>query len=277
MARRSVLFSPGDRPEMLRKAPTTDADVVCFDLEDAVGPDRQDEARAAVHDVLADEAFDPAAEVWIRVGREPTADVAAVVDDAVRLDAVMVPKVTAAAAERVANALEDAGRPLPVVALVETARGVLAAESIADASPVDAVCFGAEDLAADVGSATSADRSEASHARQHVLLAARAAGVDAIDTVNVDFEDEAGLRADAVAARDLGYDGKMAIHPAQVPVINDAFTPDPERVAWAERVVAASDAAGDRSVVEVDGEMVDPPLVAQAERVLERAGERDRT
>jgi citrate lyase subunit beta/citryl-CoA lyase len=258
---------------MLRKAAATDADVLCFDLEDAVSPDRRDEARRAVRDVLADDGFDPTAEVWVRVGDDPAADVAALRNGG-RLDAVMAPKVTSAAdVERVASLLADAGRTVPVVALVETARGVLAAESVADAPATDAVCFGAEDLAADVGSTPSPDRREVSHARQHVLLAARAAGVDALDTVYVDFEDESGLRADTVAARDLGYDGKLAIHPAQVPVINDAFTPDPERVAWAERVLAARDAAraDGRSVFEVDGEMVDPPLVAQAERVLERA------
>jgi citrate lyase subunit beta/citryl-CoA lyase len=274
MARRSVLFSPGDRPDMLRKAPGTGADVICFDLEDAVAPDRRDAARRAVREVLVDEAFDPASEVWVRVGADPAADVAAVVDGAVRLDAVVVPKVEHASdVGAVAGLLDDAGRSVPVVALVETARGVLAAESIADAPATDAVGFGAEDLAADVGSTPSPERSEVSYARQHVLVAARAAGIEAIDAVYVDFEDEAGLRADTEAARDLGYDGKMAIHPAQVDVINDAFTPDPERVEWAERVVAARDAARreGRSAFEVDGEMVDPPLVEQAERVLARA------
>jgi citrate lyase subunit beta/citryl-CoA lyase len=111
------------------------------------------------------------------------------------------------------------------------------------------------------------------HAREHVVLAASAAGVDAIDTVYTDFEDEAGLRGETAFARDLGYDGKLAIHPAQVAPINEAFTPDPERVEWARRVLdarAAATAQG-KAVFAVDGEMIDAPLVAQAERIRERA------
>jgi citrate lyase subunit beta/citryl-CoA lyase len=111
------------------------------------------------------------------------------------------------------------------------------------------------------------------HAREHVVLAASAAGVDAIDTVYTDFEDEEGLRAETAFARDLGYDGKLAIHPAQVAPINEAFTPDSERIEWAKRVLAAREEARTegQGVFAVDGEMIDAPLVAQAERIRERA------
>jgi citrate lyase subunit beta/citryl-CoA lyase len=276
MSRRSVLFSPGDQPELLRKAPRSDADTVVFDLEDAVAPDGKSAAREAVAAVLSDPDFDPDCEVAVRVNAGGTAetDLDAVLGDDTRLDAVVVPKVAdAAAVERVADFLADAGRPLPVLALIESARGVLHAEAIADADATDALVFGAEDLAADLGATRTTEGTEVLYAREHVVLAASAAGVDAIDTLYTDFEDTDGLAEDTAFGLELGYDGKLAIHPAQVPVINDAFTPDPERVEWARRVLSAREAAEreGRGVFRVDGEMIDAPLVAQAETVRERA------
>ena len=157
-------------------------------------------------------------------------------------------------------------------------RGVLAAEAIAAADATDALAFGAEDLAADVGATRTDEGTEVLYAREHVVLAASAAGVDAIDTVYTDFSDEAGLREDAAFARRLGYDGKLAIHPAQVGPITEAFTPDPEDVEWAESVLDARDEAEreGRAVFQVDGEMIDAPLIAQAERILDRAPESGR-
>lgn len=274
MARRSILFSPGDKPELMRKAPDTDADVVVFDLEDAVSPGRKDEARAAVADVLAE--VDPDCEVVVRVnptGIAAAEDLDAVVAPDHRLDAVMLPKV--AAAEDVADLralLAERDASLPVYALLETAAGVLHAEAIAAAEGTDAVCFGAEDLAADLGADRTREGTEVLHARQQVVLAAAAAGVDAVDTLVTDFGDEERLREDAAFSRQLGYDGKLAIHPSQVPVINGAFTPDPADVEWARRVLEAADAAGDDvGVLEVDGEMIDAPLLARARRIAERA------
>ncbi|GAB7090148.1 CoA ester lyase [Halorubrum luteum] len=279
MPRRSLLFSPGDRPELLRKAPGSGADVVCFDLEDAVAPSRKAEARDAVSDVLADPEFDPAAEVCVRltastVGADLDALADAVGDDARRLDAVLLPKVeTEKRIETVAGMCAERDLDVAVFCLVETARGVLSAREIAEADSTAAVLFGAEDLAADVGAVRSTSGEELSHARQHVVLAASAADVDAIDTVVTDFDDEAELRDQARAAVSLGYDGKMAIHPAQVPVINEAYTPDPDRIEWATTVLDATETADadGRGVFEVDGEMIDAPLIAQAKRVLERA------
>jgi len=112
------------------------------------------------------------------------------------------------------------------------------------------------------------------YAREHVVLAASAADVDAIDTVFTDIEDTERLAEETHFARDLGYDGKMAIHPAQVPVMNEAFTPSDEQVAWARRVLEAREEHAGEGVFRVDGEMVDAPLLARAENVLERAGER---
>jgi citrate lyase subunit beta/citryl-CoA lyase len=277
MARRSVLFSPGDRPALMRKAPGSGADAVVFDLEDAVVPDRKPAARDAIHDVLTDPEFDPDCSVWVRVNPPGTvvdADVAAAMSGAPPVDAVMVPKVgDATGVERVVDLLDEHGVDAPVVALMESAAGVLHAEEIAATDRVEAVAIGAEDLAADIGATRTDEGVEVLHAREQVVLAAAAAGVDALDTIHVDVDDTEGLESAAQLTVQLGFDGKMAIHPAQVPIINDAFTPSEERIDWAERVLAARDEADaeGRGVFRVDDEMIDAPLIAQAEQVLDRA------
>jgi citrate lyase subunit beta/citryl-CoA lyase len=277
MARRSVLFSPGDQTELLRKAPETGADVVVFDLEDAVVPARKTEARTAVQSVLADPDFDPDCEVCVRVnpiGAGARDDVETVLaGENPRLDAVILPKARSAdEVTTLGRLLDERAFDVPVLALVESARGVLHAEEIADAGPTDALVFGAEDLAADVGATRTDDGIEVLHAREQVVLAAGAAGVDAIDTVYTDIEDTDGLAEETEFAAQLGYDGKLAIHPSQVDPINDAFTPAAEDVEWAKRVLDAKEEADEagHGVYRVDGEMVDAPLVAQAERILER-------
>ena len=283
MLRRSVLFSPGDRPELMRKGPGTGADTVVFDLEDAVAPPRKDEARDAVRAVLTDPEFDPDCEVCVRVnpvGSGAETDVRALFSEDAesaeraegRPDALMLPKCTGGDDVDALDALVPGDTP-PVLALVESAAGVLHAESIADATATDALVFGAEDLSADVGATRTGEGTEVLYAREHVVIAAGAANVDAIDTVYTDFSDDEGLRAETGFAIELGYDGKMAIHPSQVAVVNEAFTPAPEQIAWAESVLNAkheADADG-RGVFQVDGEMIDAPLVAQAERIVERA------
>lgn len=278
MVRRSVLFSPGDQPELLYKAPETGADTVVFDLEDAVAPANKAAARDAIADVLADRSFDPDCEVCVRVNSDPAVasdDVAVTVAGDRLPDAVVIPKVESADdVSTVAGLLDDLGASdLPIVALCESAAGVLQAEAIAASDPVVAVAFGAEDLAADLGASRTPDGTEVLYAREHVVLAAAAAGVEAIDTVYTDVEDTDGLGEETAFALELGYDGKMCVHPAQVPVVNEAFTPAPDRVEWARRVLDAAAEAGadDVGVFRVDGEMIDAPLVARAEQVRERA------
>jgi len=272
MLRRSVMFTPGDRPEMLRKAPGAGADTVVFDLEDAVAPARKGEAREAVGEVLSDPGFEPDCEVCVRVG-EPEDDLAVVLDGTAP-DGLMLPKATGAGdVEVLASLASDLGESLPVIALIESAAGVLAAPEVAAAEATDALCFGAEDLAADIGATRTSDGTEVLYARERVVIAASAARIDAIDTVYTDIEDTDGLATEARFAAGLGYDGKMAIHPAQVGPINAAFAPTEEELAWAERVLAAREDADreGRGVFRVDGEMIDAPLIARAERIVERA------
>ncbi|WP_267639308.1 HpcH/HpaI aldolase/citrate lyase family protein [Haloarchaeobius amylolyticus] len=274
MVRRSVMFSPGDRPELMRKAPGTGADTVVFDLEDAVAPGRKAEAREHVRELLTDAEFDPDCEVCVRVNPPASGmadDVEALAGD-LRLDALMLPKVAGAAD---VDQLDEAfpGETPPVLALVESAAGVLAAGDIGSADATDALVFGAEDLSADIGATRTDEGTEVLYAREKVVVAAAAHGLDAIDTVYTDFSDSEGLADETDFAIQLGYDGKMAIHPSQVPVINDAFTPAADRIEWAQAVLDARDEADaeGRGVFQVDGEMIDAPLIAQAERVLARA------
>ncbi|GAB3666119.1 CoA ester lyase [Halopiger thermotolerans] len=281
---------------MLRSAPESGADTIVFDLEDAVSPDRKDDARTAVREVLADPDFDPDCEVCVRVNAaraQFATDLEAVIGDADsegssaagRPDAVVLPKVAGPADVReLVDELERTdgtdgtdGTDLPVFALLETAAGVLAAPEIAAVPATDALVFGAEDLAADIGATRTAEGTEVLYARERVVLAAAAHDCTAIDTLVTDYEDQDRLREDAAFAVQLGYDGKLAIHPAQVGPINEAFTPTAEEREWAERVLEAkreADAEG-RGVFEVDGEMIDAPLVAQAERIRARADAAD--
>ncbi|UTF53517.1 HpcH/HpaI aldolase/citrate lyase family protein [Natronosalvus rutilus] len=281
MTRRSVLFTPGDRPEMLRNAPTAGADVLVFDLEDAVSPARTAEARTIVREVLTDPDFDPDCEVCVRVNAAPDearADLEAILGgdagEELRLDAIMQPKVESAAdVDQLAGVLDTHDASAPILALIETAGGVLNAPDVAATAATDALVFGAEDLSADIGATRTDEGLEVLYARERVVIAAAANGVDAIDTVYTDFGDEGGLVEETEFAIQLGYDGKMAIHPAQVGPINEAFTPESAEVEWAEAVLEGkreADADG-RGVFEVDGQMIDAPLIAQAERILERA------
>ncbi|WP_114578252.1 CoA ester lyase [Saliphagus sp. LR7] len=271
MARRSLLFTPGDRPEMMRTALESGADAVIFDLEDAVSPDRKTAAREAVGDLLAD-AADAESEVCVRVESGRAAeDLDAVLGPNARLDTVVLPKVAAAEdVEAVAALLTNRDSAAGVFALIESARGVLSAHEIAAHDRTEALIFGAEDLAADLGASRSREGTEVLYARQRVVLAAAAYDRDAIDTVFTEFGDSEGLRAETARARRLGYDGKLAIHPDQIEAIHDAFRPDPEEIEWAERVLAAErEAKG--GVFEADGEMIDAPLLSRAERILELA------
>jgi citrate lyase subunit beta/citryl-CoA lyase len=276
MVRRSILFAPGDKPKLQRNAITTGADVVVFDLEDAIAPGQHDMARNAINRVLTDQKFDPDCEVCVRVNPGPklSDDLDVVLDGDPRIDSLMLPK-TEEASEiaKLDEQVTNRGYNLPIFALVESASGVLQAETIANANAADAICFGAEDFSADVGATRTEKGTEVLYARERVVAAAAAADIAAIDTLVTDFENNDHLRDDATFSAQLGFDGKMAIHPSQIEPINDAFTPDRERIQWAERVLEARDTtkAEEQGVYEVDGEMIDAPLIAQAERIMKQA------
>lgn len=271
MARRSVLFAPGNDLDKMRKATASAADLVVFDLEDAVVPNEKEEARKMIKRALTERPS--SSRVAVRVnprGEGMIHDLDAALSES-HPDCVMLPKTRSPEdVDELADLISDRSATIPILALIETAAGVLAAARIAEADHTDALLFGAEDLAADIGATRTPEATEVLYARQHVVIAAAAAGVDAIDTIYPHFTDLAGLRTDSERAVQFGYDGKMVIHPDQIDIVNEAFSPTQERIDWAERVISAARET-DAGVFEVDGEMIDAPLIAQAERILERS------
>jgi citrate lyase subunit beta/citryl-CoA lyase len=269
---RSFLFVPGTHPGRFQRALDSGADAVVFDLEDAVDATRKDEARRLVAEFLSVSSAHGAMRL-VRVNAAATdwltRDLAMIAATA-NVDGIVVPKAAdAAGVERVSESC--GGRP--VFPLLETAKGILHAEAVASArATIPALLFGAEDLTAAIGVARTIDGEELLYARSRVVLAATAAEADAIDAVFTAIGDESGLRRDAGRARALGFRGKMAIHPAQIPIIHDAFSPSPEEVAQARRIVAAFDRAqaSGEGVIRLDDAMVDAPVVARAREVLAR-------
>ena len=271
---RSWLFVPADSEKKIAKAIASDADAVIFDLEDSVVPARKAEARAILK-ALGDRSGGP--EWWVRINSihsEWYADDIDVIGNA-DIKGIVLPK-----AESGADIVQLAHRTgnIPVHAIVtETAASLFGLLSYRDPkSPLVAMSWGAEDLSAALGASGKYDASGALAftyrlARSLCLAGAVAAGAQPVDGVFADFRDEKGLRAEAEAARREGFTGKLAIHPAQVPVINAAFTPSKDEIAHAEAVVAAFEAHPDAGTVSVDGTMADRPHLEQARRVLGRA------
>ncbi|MFQ5635604.1 MAG: HpcH/HpaI aldolase/citrate lyase family protein [Gammaproteobacteria bacterium] len=287
MTGRSWLFVPGDSPSKLSKIPGLGADVVVLDLEDAVAAERKAEARALVAAALQNRAgSDPA--LWVRinpldsglaeadldavVGAQPDGIVlpkADGVDDVRRLDSIL---------SKVEADREPGSGHLRILAIAtETASGVANLAGYADhPDRLWGLTWGAEDLADALGA--GANRDAQGHlrfmyrmVRAQLRLAAAAAGLPAIDTLYPDFRDEAGLAATAAAARGDGFAGMLAIHPAQVPIINEAFTPTEREVEHAEKIVAAFAAEPGTGVTALDGVMLDRPHLEQARRVLRLA------
>ena len=268
--RRSLLFVPAVRPDRYPKALATGADAVCIDLEDGVAFGAKDEAREAALELFAGRP-PVRAEVSLRINDPKTdlgqRDLDAVRRSGIRPDALMLPKCGGADEIRdVAAALSSALPDLPLIVMVETARGVAAAEAIAAATPtVSAVFFGAIDYAADVGCEVAWDA--VLYARSRVIVAAAVAGVSALDSPHMDVPALDALAEESRRTRSLGFGGKAAIHPTQVPVIQTAFSPSADEVAWARRIVDAYERnAG--GVLLVDGKLIERPVIASAQRVL---------
>lgn len=261
----AILFCPADRPERYAKAAAR-ADAVIIDLEDAVAASDKPAARKA----MVDSALDPERTI-IRVNPVSTEDFAA---DLAALRQSAYTTVMLAKTERVEDARQLAG--YSVIALCETALGVLNAGAIAAEANVVALMWGAEDLVASLGGTSSRHedgsyRDVAVHARATALLAAGAQGKAAIDSVYIDIPDTDGLAAESRDAAASGFAAKASIHPAQMPVIRDAYAPDPAAVGRARAILEAARTA--HGVFSFEGQMVDEPLLRHARRLVARAGE----
>lgn len=284
---RSWLFAPGDSEKKMTKAMEGSADIVLIDLEDAVAPDAKAAARPLVHDFIK---ANPAQRhrLWVRVnpldGQHTLADLAAVMP--ANPGGIMLPKVYGRAdvekldhvlsALEVANGIAEGSTPV-IVLITETAEAMFHTGSYKGAPRVVALTWGAEDLADSIG-ASSNRNPDGSYgftyelARSLTVLGAASAGVTAIETISADFRDLDALRARAEKVRRDGFRGMMAIHPAQVDVINEAFTPTGAEVAEAQEIVDLFTANPGVGAIGWKGGMLDRPFLARAERLLRQAG-----
>jgi citrate lyase subunit beta/citryl-CoA lyase len=261
----TYLFVPGNRPERFDKALATRAGAVIVDFEDAVAPSDKAAARASF--AAWYRAASAPGRVLVRINDESTPwfeDDLALVGET-RVGGVVLPKAESTAQiERVGAALRPGGF---VVALVETARGVVSVDALARAKPLQRIAFGTIDYALDLDA--SGDERGLLYPASRIALASRAAGIASpIAGVTADIGDEATLLADLAFARACGFGAKLCIHPKQVDAIEAALRPSDAEVDWARRVVAA--AASSQGSVQVDGRMVDRPVVARAQQILAR-------
>ena len=268
--RRSLLFLPASRPDRFEKALATGADVVCVDLEDGVAPGAKNEAREQAFDLLRTVRRGPT-ELILRINDPNTElgrrDLHAFCESGATPDALMLPKVMAPGEIGwVEGILRPRHPDLPLVPLVETARGLTSAEGISASSPrIAFVFFGGVDLSAELGCANEWD--SLLYARSRVVHAGALAGVGVMDTPYMDVADLDGLAAEARAVRRLGFTGKAAIHPSQVPVIQNAFSPSEAEMAWAQRIVRAYE-QNEGGVLLVDGKLIERPVITAARRTL---------
>lgn len=266
MRLRSLLYVPANVTRFVEKAHERGADAVILDLEDSVPEDQKDAARAALAEAVP-MAGRGGARVFVRVNATDRLAEDVAVAMAANVDGVMLPKVARAAD---LDALPDGCNR--VIAIIESARGVLAAQAIAAHPRVIAICLGSEDFATDTGAESSAEVLRLPKLLLH--YAAKAEGKLSLGLLRsaAQFDDSGALASAAQEAASFGFDGATCIHPKVVPVLNAAFSPSPKRVAWAQRVVEAArrEAAQGRGAFLLEGEFVDAPIIARAEAILAR-------
>ena len=286
VAARSWLFTPGDSPAKMAKAMNSAADVVLIDLEDAIAPDAKVATRALVHDFLAAHP-DRRDRLWVRINPLDSGlalgDLAAIMP--ARPGGIMLPKAGGRAdvdrldhylsAFEAAHGIADGSTPV-IIIITETAEAMFHTADYRGAPRVVAVSWGAEDLADALGASRNS-HADGSYrftyelARSLALIGAAAAGVSAIETIHGDFSDLEGLRARAEGVRADGFRGMLAIHPAQVDVINAAFTPGAEELAEAQEIVALFAAHPGKGTIGWKGRMLDRPHLSRARRLLDLA------
>lgn len=267
--RRSLLYVPASSERMIRRAASRGADILVLDLEDAVHASRKEAARARLREArraLAAGGATVAARANPPASPEGRADLRAIA--AAGFDAAVLPKTENP--DEVGEARRQLGPATPIWLMIETARGGAGVFELAQEVGVRGLVFGSADYRLDLGARPRGGESDLDYIRQRLLLAARSAGVPAWDAPFFAFRDLEGLRRSARRAAELGFEGKAAVHPVQVPVIHQAFEATPEERRWAERVIRAIENAAGRgeAVAELDGELIERLHLRQAKRLL---------
>jgi citrate lyase beta subunit len=277
-----MLYMPGDDRHKIEKAIQLEVDCICMDMEDGVAQNRKEAARRTIAAALGELSFGHSEKLArinpVGSGLEP-ADLEVVLP--AHPDGIVVPKVEQVdqlewVSERIEAAELDHGwaiQSVVLIALVETAKAILNLKEIAAHPRLDALVFGAEDLAANLGAVRTPQGWEVFHARSAVVIAAAAYGLQAIDMVSIDFKNLEALRQEAVFGASLGYSGKQAIHPNQVGPVQAAFIPDEASILQAQHLVQAfaDHQAQGSGAFALDGKLVDRPLIRAAENLLARA------
>jgi citrate lyase beta subunit len=280
-SRRALLYMPGDNWKMITKSITLGVDSICMDMEDGAAINQKAEARATISRALQELDFG-ASEKLARINSVGSGweqqDIEAVLPH--HPDGIVIPKVESwdhiEWAARLIEAAElSQGWPLNSVRIligVETAKGILNLKEIAAHPRLDAIIFGGEDFAASIGATRTKDAIELLYARQAVIVACAAHNLQAIDIVTIEYRDMEALRVESEFGAGLGFSGKQIIHPNQVSVVQQAFTPSAEAVAYAKRIVETFEASQKegKGAYSLDGKMIDMPLLKNAQKVLAR-------
>ena len=269
-SRRSFIFAPGLRPELYPKALACGADIVCVELEDGVAPHDKDEAREKTMALFAEPQADDGVERIVRINCVRSAvgldDVQAILATDTPPPALMLPKVVSP--DEIVwldDLLTERGHDTRLHIIIEMNAGLEAVFDIARASSrIDALFFGGVDMSADLRCKNTWE--PLLYARSRVVHAAASVGIDAIDVPYLDLDDLEGMKAQAQLAKELGFSGKGAVHPKQISALNEVFTPSPEEVAKAQKILAAFEAANTGSVV-VDGKLIEKPVVREMQRI----------
>lgn len=271
-ARRSFIFTPGLRPEMFPKALACGTDIVCIELEDGIAPKDKALARERGLALFNQPLRAPGdVEIIVRVNCLRTAfgfeDMQAILGTNMPPPAIMLPKVmTPDEVVWADNLLSERGHPTRLHIIIETNAGLEAAVEIAKSSSrIDALFFGGVDMAAELRCKNNFQ--SLLYARSRVVHAAANAGIDAIDVPYLDLDDPEGMRDEAILVRDLGFSGKGSIHPKQISILNDVFTPDEATVAHAERILKAFEDA-DTGLVVIDGKLIEKPVLREMRRIV---------
>jgi citrate lyase subunit beta/citryl-CoA lyase len=281
--RRTMLYVPGNNPGMIRDVHIYGADSIMFDLEDSVSLPEKDAARMLVFHSL--QTFDYGqTEVVVRInglntpfGKEDVEAMVRAKPDVIRLPKTETPEEVRKIDALITNIEQQIGmKPgtIGLMAAIESALGVINAYSIATASQrLIGIALGAEDFVTDLKTTRSPDGIELLTARSQILLAARAAGIDALDTVFSDVNDEEGFTREVKLIKQLGFDGKSIINPRQIGIVHQVFTPTAAEVQKSLRIIAASEEAAEKGsgVISLDGKMIDKPIVERARRMLKLA------
>lgn len=281
-SRRALLYMPGDNWKMITKSITLGVDSICMDMEDGTAINKKAEARATIAKALQELDFG-ASEKLARINSVGSGwemdDIEAVLPH--HPDGIVIPKVESfEQVEWASKIIEDAElkngwkvNSIRILIGVETAKGILNLKEIAAHPRLDAVIFGGEDFAASIGAVRTKDAVELLYARQAVIVACAAYDLQPLDIVTIDYKDLEALKVEAEFGARLGFSGKQIIHPNQVPVVQEAFTPSAEAISYARRIVETFEASQKegKGAYSLDGKMIDMPLLKNAQKVLARA------